>query len=253
MDWTSDRLEATVERVNRLRLRYDTLKRRLRRADGVDEIERLDASILRRRTRMRHLDAQIERLVQERDRLEGEVLGCFHGAEALLVDLIDRLEALDGPSWSPEPIPGYVVFEIVVGTIHDGDHRWAAPTLRPECPSGIQDAPHTRAGCVSQACGVLAWKSIEDLPDLDGGGLRAVAELAMNGRVIEHTHGYRAEFAQLVAIVAFDDNRWFHSRDAEQIDAFVSAPAETFAALAAPIPADAMLYVELDLFFGARR
>ena len=41
MGWTSKDLEETVARVERLRLRYDTLKRRLRRADGVDDIERL--------------------------------------------------------------------------------------------------------------------------------------------------------------------------------------------------------------------
>jgi hypothetical protein len=253
MEWTSNDLQQTVERVNQLRLRYDTLKRRLRRADGVDEIERLDVSIQRRRSRIRHLNSEIDRLMEERDRLEGEVLGCFHGAEALLVDLIDRLETLDGPSWSPDPIPGFSILEAVGGVLHDGDHAWTTPVLRPSCPSVGPNAPHERAACAALACGVLAWKSIDKLPEIGGAGLRAVAEVAMSGRVIEHTDGYRAEVGEIVSVVAFDDTRWFRSRYVGQIDWFVAQPIETFEQLAAPIPADAMLYVELDLFLGGRR
>ena len=239
-----------MARVERLRSRYETLKRRLRRADGVDEVERLDVSIQRRRVRIRHLDAQIDRLMDERDRLEGEVLGCFHGAEALLVDLIDKLEALDGPSWSPGPIPGFTILEVVDGSIHDGDHVWATPLLRPGCPSGRWDAPHANAACAALPCGVLAYKSIDTLPGISGGALGAVAELAMSGRVIEHVDGYRAEVGEIISLVAFDDLRWFRTRSPVQIDSFVAEPANTFEALAAPIPADAMLYVELDLFLG---
>ena len=253
MEWTSNDLAETVERVNRLRLRYDTLKRRLRRADGVDEIERLDGSILRRRMRMRHLNEQIDRLIEERDRLEGEVLGCFHGAEALLLDLIDRLEELDGPSWSPDPIPGYSLLEIVGDVVHDGDHTWTEPMLRPGCPTGRPDTPHERVACASAACGVLAWKSIDKLPDLGAHELRAVVEVALSGKVVEHTDGYRAEVGEIVSMVAFDDARWFRSRDPGQITAFVDTPREAFELLAAPIPAEAMLYVELDLFLGRRR
>ena len=58
---------------------------------------------------------------------------------------------------------------------------------------------------------------------------------------------------EIVSLVAFDDVRWFRTRNTDQIDSFVAAPAETFERLAAPIPADAMLYVELDLFLGNRR
>ncbi len=253
MEWASNDLEQTADRVNRLRLRYDTLKRRLRRADGVDEIERLDASIRRRRGRIRHLNAEIDRLAEERDRLEGEVLGCFHGAEALLVDLIDRLESLDGPSWSPDPIPGYTMLDVVGGTVHDGDHIWTTPVLRPGCPSGRPDAPHERVACAGLRCGVLAWKSIDKLPEISGDTLRAAAEVALSGRVVEHTDGYRAEVGEIVSVLAFDADRWFRSRYAEQIDSFVTAPTDTFESLAAPIPADAMLYVELDLFLGGRR
>lgn len=247
----SKNFEETVARVERLRSRYETLKRRLRRADGVDEVTRLDASIQRRRTRIRHLEAQIERLADERERLEGEILGCFHGAEALLVDLIDRLEALDGPSWSPEPVPGYTILEVTDGLVHDGDHRWRTPLLRPRCPSGRWDAPHE--ACAALACGVLAYKSIDRLPGISGGTLRAVAEIAMSGRVIEHVDGYRAEVGEIVSLIVFDEAHWFRTRSPVQIDRFVAEPEETFAELAAPIPANAMLYVELDLYMGRRR
>ena len=250
MGWTSKDLGETAARVDRLRYRYDTLKRRLRRADGVDEVGRLDASIRRRSNQVHHLNAQIDRLTGERDLLEREILGCLHGAEALLVDLIDRLEALEGPSWSPDPVPGYTVLAVEGGVIHDGDHVWITPLLRAGCPSGHPDAPHERAACAELACGVLAYKSIDKLPEISGGALRAVAELAMSRRVIEHVDGYRAEVGEITSLVAFDDAHWFRTRDPNQIDSFVAAPAETFEEMAAPIPSDAMLYVELDLFLG---
>lgn len=253
MEWTPNTLEETIQRVNRLRTRYDTLKRRLRRADGVDEIERLDASILRRRGRIRHINGQIERLVEERDRLEGELLGCFHGAEALLVDLIDRLQELEGPSWSPDPLTGFTVLEVVDDVVTDGDHDWTTPLLRPGCPSGRLGSPHERMACTSIACGVLAWKSIDKLLDIGGDFMRAVTEVAMSGRVVEHTEGYRSEVGEIVAVMAFDDARWFRTRNADQIDSFVAAPSHTFDLLAAPIPADSMIYVELDLYFTSRR
>lgn len=253
MGRTSKHLQETVARVEQLRARYDTLKRRLRRADGVDEVERLDVSIQRRRNRIRHLDAQIDRLMEERDRLEGEILGCFTGAEALLVDLIEKLEALDGPSWSPDPVPGFTILEVEDGTLHDGDHTWTRAVVRPGCPTGRWDAPHEDAACARLACGVLAYKSIDRLPGISGGTMRAVAELAMSGRVVEHADGYRAEVGEIMALVAFDDSRWFRTRYPGQIDSFVTSPIESFEELAAPMPADAMLYVELDLFLGSRR
>ena len=253
MGWTSKNLEETVARVERLRSRYETLKRRLRRSDGIDEVARLDASIQRRRNRIRHLDAEIDRLAEERDRLEGEILGCFHGAEALLVDLIEKFEALDGPSWSPEPVPGYTILEIEDGSIHDGDHVWETPLLRAGCPSGRWDGPHESKPCSELACGVLAYKSIDKLPGISGGSLRAVAEIALSGRVIEHVDGYRAEVGEIVSLVAFDESRWFRTRYPGQIDWFIAAPSATFDELAAPIPDDAMLYLELDLFLGHRR
>lgn len=246
-------LEKTVARVNRLRHRYDTLKRRLRRTDGVDEVERLDASIQRRRNRLRHLNAQIDRLVDERDQLEREILGCFHGAEALLIDLIDGLEALEGPSWSPEPVPGYTILDVVGPFIHDGDHTWSTPTLQPGCPTERPDPPHQAPACAELPCGVLAYRSIDGLPAISGGTLQAVAELAMSGRVIEHVDGYRAQVGEIVSLVAFDDTNWFQTRNPDQIESFVIEPVETFDTLAAPIPPDAMMYVELDLFFGSRR
>ena len=253
MGRTSKDLEETVARVNRLRLRYETLKRRLRRADGVDEVERLDASIQRRRNRVRHLDSQIDRMMAERAHLEGEILGCFHGAEALLVDLIDRLEALDGPSWSPDPVPGILILEVEGGLVRDGDHGWITPVVRPGCPSGRPNAPHEGASCSDSACGVLAYKSLDRLPGISGGSLRAVAEIAMSGRVIEHVDGYRAEVGEIISMVAFDESRWFRTRYPAQIDWFVAEPEKTFDELAAPIPANAMLYVELDLFLGGLR
>lgn len=251
MGRTSKDLEATVERVERLRLRYDQLRRRLMRTIGTDDLERLDTSIARRRARIRHLDAQIEALESDRERLRGELIGCLHGAEALLVDLVDQLETLDGPAWSPTPIVGYSVFAVTDGRVTDGDHLWQESLLRPQCPGGLEDQPHEDASCRNEACGVLAWKTLDRLPDPAGGDLAAVVAVSLSGRIVEHTNGYRGETGRVAAMLAFDEDRWFRTRNREQIRSFITAPIDTFESLAAPIPGDGMLYLELDLFFGS--
>lgn len=243
-------LESATERVARLRHRYEELRRRLRRSLGVDDIARLDASIGRRRARIHHLNAQIEALEEERSKLEGEVVGCLHGAEALLNDLVDQLESLDGPAWSPTPIVGFTLLHIADGSIDDGDHRWSGAALSPTCPNGATGLPHAFGPCVDQACGVLAWKTLDRMSEVAGANLAAIAQVSMTGRVVEHTDGYRAAHGALTALVAFDGGRWFRTRDPGQIEAFATSPASTFATLAAPIPHDAMLYVEVDLFLG---
>lgn len=243
-------LESTWQRVRGLRHRYDTLRRRLRRADGVEDVDRLDASIGRRQARIRHLTSQIEALEAERTRLEEEVVGCLHGAEALLIDLVDHLERLDGPAWSPTPIRGFTLLDVVAGKLHDGDHPWSGSTLSPTCPHGLDGLPHVEDPCGRQACGVLAWKALDSVSEVSGVELAAVAELSMTGRVVEHADGYRSQHAALTALIAFDGNRWFRSRDPEQISTFARYPEQTFSTLAAPFPDDAMLYLEVDLFLG---
>lgn len=250
MSWTSKDLESTIERVQRLRDRYDLLRRRLRRTDGTDDIERLESSIARRRARIRHLDAQIDALDAERDRLRGEIVGCLHGAEALLVDLIDNLESLDGPCWTPTPIVGYSRFDVVDGALHDGDHRWDGSTLRPACPAGRVSPPHEHAACRGAACGVLVWKALDRLPDVSGAELAAIVEVSISGRIVEHDLGYRGESGRIAALMAFDGGHWFRTRDTDQIEWFTTSPLEAFGNLSAPIPDDGMVYLEVDLFFG---
>ena len=46
----------------------------------------------------------------------------------------------------------------------------------------------------------------------------------MSGRVVEHTDGYRSGVGEIVAVMAFDDARWFRTRNADQIDSFIAAP-----------------------------
>jgi hypothetical protein len=252
MGWTSKDLESTIERVQRLREKYDLLRRRLRRTDGTDDIERLDVAIARRRARVRHLDEQIDALDAERERLKGEIVGCLHGAEALLIDLVDRLESLDGPCWAPTPIVGYSRFDVVDGALDDGDHTWDEWTLRPACPDGRLSPPHENGACRDGACGVLVWKALDQLPDVSGAKLAALVEVSVSGRIVEHDLGYRGEFGRITALIAFDGGRWFRTRDTDQIEWFTTAPLEAFAELSAPIPDDGMLYLEADLFFGER-
>ena len=248
MDWSSSSLARQAHRVRVLRSRYETLRRKLQRNDGLSEIERLDGSIDRRTRRLEHINQQIDRLFEERDRVEAEILGCYTGSEALLTDLVSRMEEIEGTDWTPIPIASFTMWELSGETMDDGAVAWRSRTAVGTCDhSAAGDLPHTTKACARGGCGIVGFRDLSKLGDVPSDGLVGVGRLHMSGRVVEHEHGYRAELAEVVALIATDGGRWFRTRDHNQIDDFFASPEATFGRLSAPIPDNAVLYIEMDL------
>lgn len=248
MDWSSSSLARQAHRVRVLRSRYEALRGRLQRNDGLSEIQRLDGSIDRRTRQLEHINQQIDRLSEERDRVEAEILGCYTGSEALLTDLVSRMEEIEGTDWTPIPIVSFTMWELSGNTMRDDAVSWRGRRAVGTCDgSAAGDLPHTTEACARGGCGIVGFRDLGLLGDVPSDDLVCVGRLHMSGRVVEHEHGYRAELAEVVALIATDGSRWFRTRDRGQIDDFFATPEATFGRLSAPIPANAVLYIEMDL------
>lgn len=248
MDWSSSSLARQTHRVRVLRSRYEALRRRLQRSDGLIELERLEGSIDRRTRRLEHINDQIDRLSEERDRVEAEILGCYTGSEALLTDLVSRMEEIEGTDWTPIPIASFTMWNLSGETMHDGTVSWGGRTAVGTCDRSAAGAlPHSADACARGGCGIVGLRQLGTIGDVSSDGLVGIGRLHMSGRVVEHEHGYRAELAEVVALIATDGSRWFRTRDRAQIDDFFASPRVTFGQLSAPIPGKAVLYIEMDL------
>lgn len=254
MEWFSTSLARQAHRVRVLRERYEGLRSRLQRNDGLTELRRLDSSIDRRVRHLKHINEQIERLTSERDRIETEVLGCLTGSEALLSDLVGQLEEIDGHDWTPIPITSFTMWHLVDSAMHDGSVPWQTNVAVGRCTQAEEPpAPHAIDRCAAAGCGIVGLKRAGDLAGFAHDGIAAIGRLEMSGRVVEHEHGFRSQLAEVVAVIATDGRRWFRSRERSQIEALFAAPAQTFERLSAPVPPDAVLLVEVDLYLADER
>ena len=249
MAWLSDEIQHQEARIDALKARYEQLHRLSTPSDGDHVLHRLQGAVRRRRARFNALSTQIRDLNSERDRLETEVMRCLQGIEALLLDLVEDLEAATGPCWSPTPVTGFTSFVAIEGAMHDGDHVWASNTLNPACPrwSGAT-GPHESEDCVQGGCGVHVFKSFREVPAPTGSCLTAIAEVALHGRVVEHSEGYRGAVGVVTALIAFDENNWIRTRTTDEIAQLMSTPDASFAASRVLIPANTMMYLEADAY-----
>ena len=249
MAWLSDEIQHQEARIDALKARYEQLPRLSSPNDGDHVLHRLQGAVRRRRARFNALSTQIRDLNSERDRLETEVMRCLQGIEALLLDLVEDLEAANGPCWSPTPVIGFTSLVAIDDTMHDGDHVWVSNTLKSGCPREPCGAhPHESDDCIQRACGVHVFKSFRGVPAPTGSSLNAIAEVALHGRVVEHTEGYRGSVGVITALIAFDERRWVRTRTTDEISQLMSSPAASFAACSVPIPTNTMMYLEADTY-----
>jgi hypothetical protein len=119
----------------------------------------------------------------------------------------DRTRQDDGAWWSNERVAGYRVWSISQGGLWGAKTRWDSPTKSAVCLKGhgaTGTIPHLEAECGEPACGIYALK------DPDAAWARAwhqmtqvttaIGMVEMEGRVIEHSHGYRAERATITRL-----------------------------------------------------
>ncbi|NQV07215.1 hypothetical protein HQ535_11745 [bacterium] len=126
--------------------------------------------------------------------------------------------------WSPHAVPGYRMWEVRNG-LQGVYLRWDSPIYEAGClgrkgatERHDDEVPHTDGRCGRPPCGLYAAREAMDLdfPALVSPGTRrfAVGLVALSGKVVEHTNGYRARRAEVRAlavlgkgVVVFIDDR----------------------------------------------
>ncbi len=166
------------------------------------------------------LDERAGRLLAEIEELEAEVLGTLRQAVETAKSaqraaatrrartLKSRFGEFDPVTmWSPTPVYGYRMWRLDYTGFHGARKLWRKPWMAATCRRG-DGVPHTDGRCagVAYGCGIYAAKSVGVLMDEIGGALGdsfAVGLVALEGKVVEHERGYRAETAAVrVLIVA---------------------------------------------------
>jgi len=125
---------------------------------------------------------------------------------------------LQGDWWSPHPVYGIRVWQLIGDELHGARLAWRIPQQTARClRRGIDSGPvpHDVGECAKPPCGIYAVKDPTWISDLvrpwfrQGPVTIAVGVVALSGRVIEHDSGYRAEHAEVVSIAAIGgDERW---------------------------------------------
>jgi hypothetical protein len=139
-----------------------------------------------------------------------------------------------------EPMLGWRSWRIhegVLGSVAQSDHIWKTTPQRAYCLAGIpaswaeflpsHEAPHM--GC---ACGYYATKTYlqlrEQMPTYRY-DFFVIGVVAMWGRVIDYTRGYRAEYAHPLLLIGMPDSRIFgYHRRLQRIAQMYNVP--TYAA-----------------------
>ena len=141
-----------------------------------------------------------------------DLLVRVHDRPALPPDPI-RPRSRPGYWWSPQPVLGFRIWELLGGHLTGVRLPWFAPELSAVClhkrGSEQHPVPHDVRACGRPPCGIYALKDVERIREgmchVLGRGrtVAAAGVVEMSGRVIEHSGGYRAEHARVVALVVF--------------------------------------------------
>ena len=169
-------------------------------------IERVDAGVLRRLVRIRHLDERRSEIETEIRALRAEIGGLESTLEMLAAAAVARIRHERGEVWSPVAMTGYRLWDSRPDGFHGFRVQWRTHTLTAECPTtGTWDEiPHTDDRCGDPPCGIYAAKDLGELLDSGLGrsdvNRTAVGLVALSGKVVEHRGGYRGELAEVVAL-----------------------------------------------------
>jgi hypothetical protein len=208
----------------------ETYRERYELEADLAEVDRLKKSIGRRHGQWLSLSnrvAELERSLQDaRQRLaavEKEVAGTRQTGALLIEQVIDRVKCDAGESWSPVPILGFRMWEFHGSGLRGAKMTWPTSQMKATCLNRVpgEDLPHSEGKCGPPACGVYATKEAQSLIDEFTVTARTPAVLgvvALTGKVIEHSRGYRAASASVVALAGWSSAGFFKSDSPNQID-----------------------------------
>ena len=204
--------------------------RRYQMRYGVPEVppaQRLDDRLRNVRGRLRFIDDQIAELSAERRRLRQEMAGYEKGLSLVIDGEINRLRRQHGEAWSPVAIRSYRMWQLRDGRMMGARIEWKDPWLTAECArgNGREEVPHSDGRCGAPACGIYTAKHPELL--LQGLGVPSAGAMGLvelTGKVVEHSRGYRAQHARVVALGIVGGRRWLTADSPEIVTAAFHDP-----------------------------
>jgi len=133
--------------------------------------------------------------------------------------------------WSPTPVLGFRVWA-VKDRLLGVQRAWTQRRYTAGCIDFGEvddpEVPHTDGRCRPPPCGLYAAKEVGPLIDefgLPPGGRRwAYGMVALSGKVVEHTRGFRARHATAVSVVVAERNRLIRVEGAEWLDLLFASP-----------------------------
>jgi len=147
--------------------------------------------------------------------------------------------------WSPTAVLGYRVWILNKDGLYGARYRWETPSLTAVCrlPGEL---PHTDGRCAQVAfgCGIYAAKDSGALMRSVGGthrGRFGIGLVGLEGKVVEHERGYRAERATVLAFALVDRGMMRMIEDEAEMEALFRNPLATppIGAAIARVPTDA--------------
>lgn len=208
-----------------------TLRFRYGDTDLGTPLTRLLMKQKRNLARREAIEVQIDELAVERDRLAEEHRRMSLLEGELVDEIADQIRDQQGEGWSPTPVVGYRIWEMVAdGLVGATGFRWEEPAVEATCARARpqDDLPHTDHMCssVGHGCGIYAARHPSLLPDL--AGKEATAGVVwMSGKVVEHEHGYRAAHARVAGVVAHAGGRLLVTSSSDIITALFADPRPT--------------------------
>ena len=220
-----------ASRLVQLTREYNSLKYRYGVTDPPPQMARIDNAVQRRQYRLDFLRRQAAEIAEELRWIEAEVEKFDKGRELVLSNAIEDLRRRFPEAWSPAPPLGFRWWEVSSGEFRGFRQRWSGASLQARCltTERSEEVPHTDGSCGAPPCGIYAAKSVRRLLhgiDLDGSDRPSIAVglVALEGKVVEHAHGYRAAVATVRVLAVSEPTQPFPvcTADAEVISEIFS-------------------------------
>jgi hypothetical protein len=219
----------------------DIYRQRYALTDELGPVLQLQNALDRRRTReaalerkQREIRTHLDQVTVELEAVKSEIRGTLVAGALLIEDILDKVRHERAERWSPVAVRGFRVWRLSDDEVLGNQVRWATPALESQCLRQIpgEDLPHGESRCGPPACGIYAVKQLDWFPaDVAAVAMNnsVVGVVALTGKVIEHSQGYRAARARVIAVAARSQGRRLMTDEQELIEALFAKPALTLA------------------------
>jgi hypothetical protein len=142
--------------------------------------------------------------------------------------------------WSPVAVMGYRAWQWTEQGFHGVRQPWLSPRMSAVCSAG-DGLPHTDGRCaeVAYGCGIYAAKSLDTLLNeirIARGVRVAVGLVGLEGKVVEHERGYRAEIATIQALALLNRNGLHVVAGVDRLSALFADPSGVSRVASASLP-----------------